>query len=52
MFKRRRSIKLKITTRFADSTRRRIARKANNKRLVGRRLKQTTMRFEEAEASS
>ena len=48
MFKRRRNTKLK-TTRFSDSTRRRIAKKMSNKRLISRRLKQITMRFEEAE---
>lgn len=47
MLKRRRTIRLKPKSRFQDSTRRRIARKMGNKRLLSRRIKQTPMRLEE-----
>lgn len=47
MFKRRRNIKLKSKSRFYDNTRRRIARKTTNSRLLGRRLKQIGIRMGE-----
>lgn len=47
MFKRRRNIKLKSKSRFNDNTRRRIARKSTTARLLGRRLKQTSIRMGE-----
>lgn len=48
MFKRRRSPKLARDKRLLDRTRRRVARKAATKRIVQRRIKQVTMRFEDA----
>ncbi len=48
MFKRRRTTKLGGDKRLLDRTRRRVARKAAVKRIVQRRIKQTTLRFEDA----
>lgn len=48
MFKRRRTSGLSRDKRFLDKTRRRVARKAAVKRVVQRRIKQITMRFEDA----
>ncbi|QTH65010.1 hypothetical protein J1N51_06075 [Psychrosphaera ytuae] len=48
MFKRRRTPRLARDKRFLDKTRRRVARKAAIKRVVHRRIKQVTMRFEDA----
>ena len=50
MFKRRKVSRLTGEKRFMDRTRRRVARKAAAKRVVQRRIKQTTMLFEEANA--
>lgn len=52
MLRKRKLTKLKGPMQLGDSTRRRVARKATRSKLINRRLKQTTMRFEEGELAS